>query len=107
MPTITITTSDNGRVIEAKKGDEIVLRLPENPTTGYRWTVDRVSGHASFTDDAYQPDPEMTFGSGGVHTFRLHCEEAGTARAELKHWQEWEGETSVTDRFAVEIQIAG
>lgn len=105
MSTVTITNSDNGHVVEARKGDMIVLRLPENPTTGFRWQLDRVPGTLELMDDSYQPDPDMQFGSGGVRTFRFRSLETGTGRAELKHWQEWEGDRSTTDRFTVEIQV--
>ena len=32
----TLTDADNGRTIDTHVGDTLVLRLPENATTGYR-----------------------------------------------------------------------
>ncbi|MBA3276782.1 MAG: protease inhibitor I42 family protein [Chloroflexia bacterium] len=105
MSTLPLTKDDNGRTVESRQGDEIVLRLPENATTGYRWHIDRADEQFEQTADSYHPEPELRFGSGGVREFRFRARAAGTARLELKHWQAWEGEGSVTDRFAVEIQI--
>jgi inhibitor of cysteine peptidase len=107
MRSMTLTSADNGKSIQVHQGDEIVVRLPENPTTGYRWQIDQVAGLIELEADSYQPESNMQFGSGGTREFRFRTKELGTARLGLKHWQAWEGEKSVTDRFAVEIQVAG
>ena len=36
----TLTSADNGRTVDLRVGDQVTLRLPENPSTGYRWAVD-------------------------------------------------------------------
>ena len=102
---VMLTEANNGTSVEARQGDEIVVQLRENPTTGFRWHVERVNGILEQETDAYRPDREMRFGSGGVREFRFRGKAAGTARLELKHWQAWEGESSVTDRFRVEIRL--
>lgn len=107
MATLALAKDDNGGTFESGQGDEIVLRLPENATTGYRWYVDRADESLEQMADSYQPDPDVRIGSGGVREFRFRARAAGAAKLELKHWQAWEGESSVTERFAVEIQIAG
>ena len=112
MPTITLTNADNGRTIEAREGDEIVLQLPENPTTGYRWHVDRVEGALEPEAESRlpeaapsPPDPNVQFGRGGVRELRFRAVAPGTARLELKHWQAWEGERSVVERFALDVTL--
>lgn len=39
METVTLTEADAGRSIAVTPGQHVVVRLPENPTTGYRWSV--------------------------------------------------------------------
>lgn len=49
---ITIKESQDGDTVRAKVGQGIVLRLPENPSSGYRWHVestDRTFGHPAKT----------------------------------------------------------
>lgn len=110
MALLTLTSSDNGKLIEARQGDEIILRLPENATTGYRWHIDRANGVIEQEQDSYHPDasiqtdPNTQFGRGGVREFRFRANAPGTARLELKLWQAWEGEGSVVERFAVDIK---
>jgi predicted secreted protein len=41
MAAVSLTKANNGQSIEVRQGDEIILRLPENPTTRYRWHIDR------------------------------------------------------------------
>ena len=40
MSTITLTRADDGRTVDLSPGDTLVLRLAENPTTGYQWALD-------------------------------------------------------------------
>src|SRR5260370_24543853 len=47
MSTITLTQADKGKSITVHTGEEIVIMLPENPTTGYRWAIDRSEEHTS------------------------------------------------------------
>jgi inhibitor of cysteine peptidase len=101
--TVALTEADAGKSIEVGEGEEIVVVLEENPTTGYRWQVDRTNGILELEGDSYTPDPEMRFGSGGKRELRFRRTGPGTGRLELKLWQEWEGESSVTKRFGVEI----
>ena len=42
MPTISLTEADNNQSFNVHPGDEIVIRLDESPTTGYRWALDQL-----------------------------------------------------------------
>jgi inhibitor of cysteine peptidase len=104
MAAITLTKANNGESIECRQGDEIILRLPENPTTGYRWHIVRADGLVQETD-LYRPDPNPQFGSGGVREFRFRATAPGKGRLELKYWRVWEGDKSILERFAIDIKI--
>jgi inhibitor of cysteine peptidase len=39
MTEILIGEGHNGASISAKAGDVLLIKLPENPTTGFRWNV--------------------------------------------------------------------
>jgi inhibitor of cysteine peptidase len=106
MPVVTLTSVDDGKAVGVHPGDELVVRLSENPTTGYRWHIDRADGPLHLETDAYHPAPSVQIGSGGVREFRFRAAAAGSARLELKYWQPWEGERSVVERFAVTFESA-
>ena len=107
MSTVTLSNADHGRSIPVQTGDETVVRLPENPTTGYRWFVERIDGPITLESDSYTASPPVAIGSGGMRELRFRATAPGAARLELKHWQEWEGDSSVTERFAVDIDVTG
>jgi inhibitor of cysteine peptidase len=87
-------------------GDLVAILLSESPTTGYRWAVDQ-SGtpELEFQNSDYSPVAGGGIGSGGSHTFTFVAKKTGTAAVGLKHWREWEGESSVTERFSVKINV--
>jgi inhibitor of cysteine peptidase len=110
MPAVPLTEANNGESIEVRQGDEITLRLPENPTTGYRWHIDRADGIveqevAQQQVDSHASDLNTPFGRGGIREFRFRAQVPGSGRLELKHWREWEGEGSVTKRFTADIKV--
>jgi inhibitor of cysteine peptidase len=111
MAAVSLTKANNGQSIEVRQGDEVILRLPENPTTGYGWHIDRADGlspeSSEHTTGSDQPDAGPRFGQGGVREFRFRAKEPGARRLDLKHWRDWEGERSVTERFGVDIRILG
>jgi len=107
MATITLTEANDGKAIRVREGDEIVLGLPENATTGYRWHVGRSDGldekDTGEREGPKGPNPQV--GGGGTRKFRFVAKSPGSARLELKHWREWEGDKSVIARFAVDITV--
>ena len=105
MATITLTDANDGKAIRVKEGDEIVLGLPENASTGYRWHVARSDGLDEQDTGARSAGPDPQVGSGGTRKFRLVAKGPGSARLELKHWREWEGDKSVIGRFGVDITV--
>jgi inhibitor of cysteine peptidase len=105
MAVITLTDANNGEVIRVRQGDEIVLGLPENASTGYRWHVARADGLDEKEMTGAEAAPSRQPGSGGVRKFRFAPKAPGSARLELIHWRHWEGEKSVIARFAVDIVV--
>jgi len=104
--TTIVTASDNGTTITSHLGDTILVRLNENPTTGYRWQIERLDGPLELGEDSFQVSVGALIGSGGTREFRFRSTSVGTAKLELKHWQAWEGELSVTERFTIALTVA-
>ena len=106
MPVITLTKADDGGSLEVRQGDTLVLNLPENPTTGYRWAVDDANaGALQFEHSNYSPSTGAGIGGGGVRTFTFYAKSPGSAILKLKLWREWAGDASISDRFSVTIKV--
>jgi inhibitor of cysteine peptidase len=103
---ITLTKEDNGKTIELKAGDKLVVYLDENPTTGYRWTVEQ-GGEGIFDppNSEFIQTPEAKTGAGGKRVFTFHALKPGKTSLKLKHWRAWQGDSSVTTHFSVEILV--
>lgn len=114
MAQIELGAVDDGRSIVVELGDELVVVLEENPTTGYRWTVTGVGGVVGMVDDGYartlsEPLPaEPVFGRGGAREFRLAALSTGVAtlRFVLRHeWEEDEDDTGAIARYSVTVEV--
>jgi inhibitor of cysteine peptidase len=105
MPHTTLTQADNHRSVEVALGEAIVLRLPENPTTGYRWAVDQIDPDKLLIQATQFSLLGAGAGAGGEKTLTLKANQPGVARLHLKLWREWEGEASIIDRYQIAIQI--
>jgi inhibitor of cysteine peptidase len=103
MALITLTERDDQHSVRVSPGDEIVLRLPETPSTGFRWRVDRVEGTLEPAGDSFELGPNPQFGSGGIREFRFRVTGTAPGRIELRHRREWEGDASITKRYAVDM----
>jgi inhibitor of cysteine peptidase len=108
MSVVTLSRGDNGKTIEAQTGDSIVVRLDENPTTGFVWAIDKGNDEIlPLQNSDYAMAPGVGVGGGGQRTFTFKAQKAGTVSLQLKLWREWEGDQSITERFAVTIQVRG
>lgn len=93
-----LTEADAGGEHALGIGEEVVLRLPENRTTGYRWLVSAPDG-VQVEDGGYEPAPSGAPGAGGVRTFRLRATAPGAHRVAAGRRRSWEsaGATSPGD----------
>jgi len=106
MADVSVTLAENGGSVSLRIGDHLVVRLPETPTTGFRWAVaiGPQSALAASGDD-FTLGGGSAVGGGGTHSFRFVAQRQGTDSIHLKLWRDWEGEQSVTDRFRVTVTV--
>ena len=100
-----LSLADNGRTIDLRVGHTVMLRLPENPSTGYGWAVDG-DLHLVELGERSHVASSMTVGSGGESQWAIKATAPGTTTLMLKHWREWEGDRSVTERYEVTLVIS-
>jgi inhibitor of cysteine peptidase len=101
----TLVETDNDRTVDIRVGDTVRITLPENATTGYRWAIDHYDKEfieAVATEPKYA---KKAIGSGGDVSFLFEGKKAGTGEIALKNWRSWEGDSSVTARFRVRLNV--
>ena len=89
--------------VSVSVGDAVTLRLPENASTGYVWSVDAGEG-LSTEDDRMVPDAEAAPGAGGEHVIRLRARLAGTWEVLLRLERAWEPEPAEERRVVVTVE---
>ena len=105
MSDLTLTKAEKGGSFEVQKDDVIVVRLPENPTTGYRWAFEEVDGkilEREGSDFALRSDAGI--GGGGERSLTLRAKRAGMAHVELKLTRPWEQREEI-DRYNFTVQV--
>jgi inhibitor of cysteine peptidase len=105
MSGMTLGAPDNGRSIAVKRGEIIALKLPEHPTTGFRWSVEHpVEPILELQRNEFVASSTAP-GGGGQHMFEFKARDAGDAHIVLKRWREWEGEGSVVERYEITVRV--
>jgi inhibitor of cysteine peptidase len=99
---MTLTEKDNGRTFDVSAESSLTVRLKENPTTGYRWAVDSSDG-LDLAESQFQPGSVP--GAGGTRILQFKIPSTGTHDLRLHHWREWEGDSSITDRFTAKVHV--
>ena len=94
---------DRDHTVEVSVGGVLTVRLQENPTTGYSWSVDAVSGLEQ-VGDTFEAG-SAAIGAAGVRVLRFRATRPGLHELRLKNWREWEGESSVANRFGAHIIV--
>jgi len=106
MAQIQLTCADDGKTFVVTVGNLIIISLAENPTTGFRWTIDNLTQEIMvFKQTEFFLDKSIEIGGSGLRKFTFEAKRHGEAVLTLKHWREWEGDASVTKRYMVVLKI--
>jgi inhibitor of cysteine peptidase len=106
--TLEIDKNADGSTVALTIGQELVLSLESNPTTGYSWQLAAAGtpvlsqqGEVEFIDQG----EEGLVGAGGVEVFRFTAEQAGTTELNLVYLRTWEEGISPIDEFSVTVEV--
>lgn len=105
MNRIQISATDHGKSIAAHLGDELVLSLPENPTTGYRWQLNPPGKSLVLESDRFELQEKAMTGAAGIRQFSFCVSAAGQARLRLALIREWETDKPPLENFSLLIEV--
>lgn len=107
----TLELDDQQRLcdpLELRAGQTFDLRLPSNPTTGFRWVL-RDSGAPALRllgPEVYTtPEDAGLVGSAGVSTWRFRAVSRGEGQLTLDYRRPWEEGVAAERTFACRISI--
>jgi inhibitor of cysteine peptidase len=102
---LLLLEADNDRTVDIRLGETVQVRLPENATTGYRWSIDREDEEFIEVLGSEPHYPAGAVGSGGEVTFVFRGRKIGTGEVGLKYWRSWQGDSSIASRFRVRFNV--
>jgi inhibitor of cysteine peptidase len=102
----SLTAADNGRTVELPVGDEVALRLPENATTGYRWAIDSADANLVDIKEGQYVSTSEKMGGGREAQWLIKAKAPGATSIKLKRWRQWEGESSIVERYEITLRIS-
>ena len=104
-----MTAADEGN--ESRRtvhvGQDVLFRLPENPSTGYVWEFHQTgTGVLHVAEDRFEPGGSGAPGAGGQRVLRLVGERSGTVQVQAVQRRAWEppGQAVETRTFTVVVE---
>ena len=106
---IELTSVDNGKNIKVKVGEQIVVVLEGNPSTGYIWEAKDLDasmiqqvGETEFKSSNSNPG---FAGAGGTLTLKFRALKVGTTSLTLVYHRPWETDVKPLSSFTTTITV--
>ena len=105
--TVTLTAVDKGSQVDVNVGQQIVIALDGNPSTGFTWEAKDLDTtmFEEVGDPAFTSSNPGSVGSGGTLTLTFKALKAGTSNLTLVYHRPWETSVEPIDTFAVTLTV--
>jgi inhibitor of cysteine peptidase len=100
---IVIDHTQNNGSVEIAVGDSFRLQLGENPTTGYRWRLDKDGAPMLRTVEDSFEGSSGGLGGGGVRYWVFAAEQPGAAALSLELRRGWQPQA--TGAFSIAVNV--
>ena len=106
MSRFVLTEADDGREVDVEPNDSLVVSLPENPATGFLWTVaSETGGILELENSDFSAAAGAGVGGGGRRVISFRAATAGRAILELVCRRPWETDASAAGRYHLVINV--
>jgi len=109
LRSLSLSESDNGKTVTVTEGQNLVVKLQSNPSTGYKWNVastDRTFGYPATTQFLKNSD---AVGSGGIERLSWKTKSplsmVGEHKVTLEYKRPWETNASPAKTFKFTVKI--
>ncbi len=103
---VKLSATDDGRQIELRKGQPLVITLEGNPTTGYTWAAVELEEQILRQAGEVEFNPESDLiGAPGVQTLRFEAVAAGQTDLKLVYHRPWEEGVEPLKTFSVQVVV--
>jgi inhibitor of cysteine peptidase len=106
---VSLDLSANNKSTKVKLGSPIELRLEGNPTTGYSWKLDSITGKSIKLDGDVQyvagDHPEGFVGAGGTFIARFKTLSPGKGIIRMIYVRPWEKGKEPAQRYVTTVIV--
>lgn len=107
-PSSSVALNDDAACpLSLQRGQTLILSLPSNPATGYRWNLREVSSEQlkSLGPEVFSSPKSDMIGGDGISTWRFQAEQAGSGRLYLTYQRPWETDGEPAGLFDCRIEV--
>jgi inhibitor of cysteine peptidase len=103
-PPVDVREEHNGQSFQLAVGSELRVTLNENPTTGFRWRIQK-SGEPvlRLIGDRFEAKASLP-GDSGVHTWHYEAVAAGQTAIEMTYGRAW-APNAAAQRFEIRVTV--
>lgn len=101
-PVVSLDNERDCKPLKLHQGQELVLMLPSNPTTGFRWEIHNPAASVlhSLGPEVYSnPEDAGVVGSAGESTWRFRVSGSGEDHLQLVYRRPWEADVAPERTF--------
>ena len=106
---VELSATDGGSSHTLSLGDELLVRLAENPTTGYRWQFSQSgAGVLRLVDDRTEPGGGGGLpapGAAGHRVVRFVADSSGAVELVAVQRRSWEADSAATPRLVFHVAV--
>lgn len=107
---VWLVTDDEGSrsVLRPRPGDEIIVELPEMPSSGYVWDLVGESGHLEMIESEFEEEAlssEPTYGGEGRRRISFRATRPGHETVTLAMTRPWERHRDPERHFTLDVSV--
>jgi inhibitor of cysteine peptidase len=106
---LAVTVADKGKTLVLKVGQEAIVSLKGNPTTGYSWDLAGIDGASVKLDGEVKykedPKPQGMVGAPGMFHAKFKALKPGKATVKLQYRRPWEKDVKPIETFEVTFSV--
>ncbi|MEN6610812.1 MAG: protease inhibitor I42 family protein [Methanoregulaceae archaeon] len=104
VPTVFVNNTLDGKIVTIPLGERVLVRLPENPTTGYSWNAS-IPDNLDVLYNNYTASDSTLIGSGGYHEWILSPKTVDTYSFKAVYFRPWEAAEPTDETFTLVIAV--
>lgn len=106
-PTSVTLTHDRKCPLTLERDQTLIVSLPSNPTTGFRWTLEQSVGEVlqNLGPEVFSTPDNNPIGGDGVSTWRFRAAATGGDRLRLTYQQPWDLQAEPAGVFDCQITV--